>query len=222
MASDTDYEAKTITETIADKIFYQYKESANLNSYIKALTTCFQDLEDVFADIISLRMLDNATDTVLDVYGTIVDISRGTYSSTDVTFFGLDADDENNPIYHKGLGDLDDETVGGYFRSIDQATSEQYYLDDASFKKLIYGKIKSNYYSRGLEILLDVICTLLDITEIGQVQVSENFDTDTDPYVQITFNYALSAKEQALVSKLDALPKPAGIRFEYSDTNGDF
>lgn len=207
---------------IKDKIAYQYVESQNLLDYIEVLLTPFDELEQVYTDILNKRIFENATSSVLDVYGKLVVQSRGTYEIAEVQFFGLDASDPNNPVPHEGLGDLTDPSLGGLFRSLDQPLIDRINLPDYAYKQTIVGKVHKNNFKGGTENLIQAINDLLFNEDTGFVEITENFTTPADPFVSIDFKRPLSNIEKSYLVINDAVPKPGGIRYEFSDTNGSF
>ena len=209
-------------DLVASRVAYQYSNSQNLIDYIKALLTPFDELEVVFSDILNKRLITNATTDALDIMGSIVVQPRGAYDTTEQPWFGLDAADIYNPVYHVGLGDLNDSSLGGILRSIEQQTIANVSLPNASYKKTIKGKEAKNNYPRGTESLLDALVIIFDITTTGMVHVEEDFSTPSDPFVKIKFNRIMSLKEKSFLTVRNILPKAGGIRFEYEDTNGTF
>ena len=202
-------------ETITDIIAYQYNESINLQTYIEVLLSPYNDLEQVFADILNYRLFEEASSNALDIWGILVDRSRESYDTNEFPYFGLDAVDSNNPVRHLGLGDLNNPLVGGKFRSLEQALAAIIRFTDVDYRPLLKGKQASNNFKGGVEELIAIILQVLDIEGTGLVQVEEIFITPEDPYVRITFNVQVTLMERSYFEVLDVLPKPGGVRYEY-------
>ena len=202
-------------DSIADKIAYQYVESINLQNYIEVLLSPYNELEQVFADTLNYRMLETASSSALDIWGVLVNQSRDSYDTTTFPYFGLDADDVNNPVKHLGLGDLNNPLIGGIFRSIEQTLATIQRFTDTEYRPILKGKQSSNNFKGGVEALIEVILQILCTTDIGVVQVEEIFSTPTDPFVRLTFNVQVSLIQRSYFEILDILPKPGGIRYEY-------
>lgn len=211
-----DFEPIINIDSVKDKVIYQYSESTNLIDYIKILLAPFDELEKVFADILNKRLFDNATTHALDVWGNIVVQPRDSYDTTELPFLGLDADDEFNPAFHKGLGDLNDLSIGGIFRSIEQPIADLVYLTNGEYKNTLIGKQHKNNYKGGTEALIEAITEIYKFEGTGNFEVRDNFTTPSDPFVDIEFFQQLTDAEKSYLNVLNILPKPGGIRFEYT------
>lgn len=203
------------TSKIKDNIAYQYNNSINLQEYIAVLLSPFDELEEVFADILNARVYTSTSTEVLDTLGIIVDQPRVSYNTTEHPFFGLDAVDLDNPVKHEGLGDLDDASIGGIFRSVEQPLATIARLNNAEYRPLLVGKQHSNNFKGGTENLIRVIKEVFEITETGMIHVEEIFITANDPFVRVTFNTSLTSLQKSYLEVMNVLPKPGGIRYEY-------
>lgn len=215
-----DFIAIDVITQMVDSILVQYKESPNILSYMTVLLEPLQELEDVFTDIMNLRMLENAENAQIDTNGEIVVIPRGVYDSGTITFFGLNAGDVNAPVAHEGLGDVNNPLIGGLFRSIEQPIASRAYIDDAYYRLAIKAKARKNSFKGGVENLLNVITGLIPFETGETVQIEEDFSTPSDPFVLIKFNKVLDAKQKSFFTFYDVLPRGGGIRYEYEDLNG--
>ena len=205
------YEPIVNSASLASKVAYQYSESTNFLKYLEVLVSPFDELEEVFADILNYRNITTASTHALDVIGTLVGQTRETYNTAEFKFFSLDP---TNSLT-SGLGDLDDPTAGGIFRSLGQSTGEISKLQNPEYKKLISGKEYRNNFKGGTENLIACISDVLNIYEKGSFHVEEVFTDPTDPFVRITFYVQLTLIQQQYLQVLGILPKPAGIRYEY-------
>jgi len=61
----------------------QLRDKARFTTLVRIYATLFQELEDVFWDLYTLRRIDTATGIQLDVIGRIVDEPRAGFSDTD-------------------------------------------------------------------------------------------------------------------------------------------
>lgn len=208
-----------VLSQIKDNIIVQYSESPNFLAYLEALLAPFEELEEVFADILNLRMLTNATNAQLETNGELVVINRGVFDISTILFLGLDADDINNPVLHGGLGDLDAPAVGGFLRSINQPIAEKTFISDSDYKKTILSKIKRNNFKGGTENVIAGLNAVIPL-EVGDVQIQEDFSTPSDPFVTFTFTKELNSKEKSYLLSSEIIPKGGGVRYEYFDTVG--
>lgn len=203
---------------IKDKIAYQYVNSTNLQDYIEVLLSPFDELEGVFADILNKRMLNTSTLDALDTTGILVGLPREASVEPVDYYLGLDAADPDNPVTHGGLGDLNIPTYGGIFRSIEQKVANIVSLTNEEYLPLLQGKIHKNNYKGGTEGLIEAIKDTLGITDIGAIQIEEKFDDPADPFVKIIIYTPLTSIQKDYLQVMNILPKPGGIRFEYSFT----
>lgn len=217
-----EFEPIDVITQMIDSLLVQYVDSPNLQSYISVILEPLQELEDVFSDILNLRLIDNAENAQLNVNGKLVVLDRGVYDSSTVNFFGLDDDDTNNPIPHLGLGDLTDPLVGGFFRSLSQPVAGRTYLSDDDYRLSILAKAKKNSFKGGVENILEVINQLITFETGESVEIKEDFTTPSDPFVKITFHKDLNNIQRSFFTFYDILPKGGGIRYEYEDNSGSF
>lgn len=201
--------------SIKDNIAYQYSGSTNLINYISVLLSPFDELEEVFADILNKRLWANLNTDSLNIWGKLVVQIRDSYDTTEIPFFGLDPDGLT-PIFHKGLGDLDNTSAGGIFRDINQAFGKVSSLSDKDYRDVIKGKIHKNHFKGGTENVISAIEAILGITEPGSFEIREIFTDSSDPHVSIDFKVGLTAQQQNYLQQLEAIPKPGGIRYEYT------
>lgn len=223
------YTAIDVVETMYENLLNQYKESPNLINYLTTLLKPFTELEQVFADILNLRLFENAADAQLEGVGALVGQDRAVYDSSEILYFGMDGDTGSgaggvDPVAHLGMGDVDDVTIGGYFRSITQPIAGRAYLEDGDYNLFIDAKIKRNNFSGGEEALLSIIHNLLELDlDAGEtVNIIEDFTSASDPFLTIVINKVLSVKQQSFLTLTEILPRPAGMRYEYEDSNGSF
>jgi len=207
-------------DSIKDNIVFQYSESQNLIDYIGVLLTPFDELEQVYADILNKRIFENTTTDTLNIWGTLVVQSRDAYDTTEFPFFGMKEADTPDPFGIFGFGDTGDLSVGGIFRSIEQPTTQLVPLTDQAYKNTIITKQHKNNYNGGTEALLDAIMGLYGFETPGLVEVRDNFDDPSDPFVEIEFYIELTNAQKSYLTTLDLLPRPGGIRYEYIFSSG--
>lgn len=213
-----DYEPIDVIAQMKEDILVQYKDSPNLLSYIEALLTPFDELEQVLTDILNLRLISNATGAQLDILGELVGQRRGVYNTQTVKFFGMDPVG-GLPVAHKGLGEITDPETGGLLRDIKTPIAARAYLDDVTYRKVIVAKAWKNGYLRGVESL---IVSLQILFELGgnMIEIVPDYTTSTDPFVTVTINRELSTTEKSIILLTDVIPSPGGHRYEYYDING--
>lgn len=71
-----------VTESL-NRLLYQYREAANIQSLIVALAQQSQDEEDALQDIIVKEMFDYAVGEQLDAWGAILNVQRGVMNDYD-------------------------------------------------------------------------------------------------------------------------------------------
>lgn len=182
------------------RIATQYKRSTKFRAFIAALMARAQELEDVFQKIALWRNIDDAEGVALDVIGDIVGVSRIIDDVILTEYFGFDGF-----TLAATFGEEGDPSVGARFREEDETNTGSSVLADPEYRLLIKAKIVRNHSTgtndnilAGLSYLFGGVPT--GILDSGGMQID------------VAIGRPLTNVEVALVSSLDILPRPAGVR----------
>lgn len=178
----------------------QYYEKPNANAEIRNLLVDWQLQADFIRDFGTNFDIDNAQNTVLDLIGRIVGLSRQVNDIVPIKYFGF----AGNPN-SRGFND-------GPFFSVNKPVRTPYQLNDFEYRKFLKVKIAKNicspYLASGDKISLQQV--VFDAFG-GNAYVSDNKDQTLTLYVDLS----VETDEIDLILKMGILPRP--ITFRYSN-----
>lgn len=183
------------------RIATQYKASEKFRAYIRALMAQSQELEGVFTAIAESRDIDLATGDQLDIIGEIVGVSRLVNGVIVVPFFGFEG-----VLLAQPFGEEGNLWVGGRFYEEGEETTGTSVLADPEYRLLIRAKIVRNHSKGTCEDIMNALTYLFDGAPSGIV------DDIGGMAIDIGIGRPLTNIEYALITELDILPRPAGVR----------
>lgn len=163
---------------------------------IDAIATSFNDAIDQTENLASLY--DNIWNVLtavgygLDVWGRIVGVSRTLKFPNGVNYFGLE---EANSW--TGFGQ------GGFYSGT--GTSNNFILSDADFRTLILAKAAGNISDGSIQSINQILLTLFPNRGAAYVANNQNMS------VTLTFKFALTPVELAIIEQANVLPIRAGV-----------
>lgn len=196
----------TLTDEYILYLIKQYYEKPKANAEIKNLLLDWQNISDFVAEFGFNFDIDNATGSVLDLIGKIVNLPRQVSSVTPITYFGFSI----NPNA-KGFGSISDPNRdGAQFYRTGQATRTPYQLQDPEYRRFLKIKIAKNTCSPYLvssekTSLQQVVFDSFD----GRAYVTDNKDNTLTIYI----SPIIDDTELQLILNLGILPRP--ITFSY-------
>jgi len=170
----------------------QYQESPKFLAYLKALLAAPVELEGVLQKVALQTDIDQAEGMNLDVLGEIVGISRIVPNSIPVQFFGFQGQPGALVFGEEGYPGN-----GGRFREETESEFATSVLADPDYRLLLKAKIVKNHSKGTNEDMLKGLSYLF-----GQGGMA----------VQVAVGRQLTFLEKVLITNLDVLPKPAGVR----------
>ena len=182
----------------------QYKESVNLIAYIKKLLYESDTLEQVFADIISKRYLENAIGVQQDIIGALVGQPRILINSSVISYFGFEGNLGSQPF-----GDINDSSIGGRFRSIDEPTIGNRSLIDDEYRLFIKARILKNSISPTPQSLASFVKILFDVDRVIVIDGKMNYT--------VHIGRLLDPNEKAFLTNNELVPKVAAVGVTYID-----
>lgn len=188
------------------RVATQYTNSTKFLAYIRALLESSVELEAVFQKIAEQSDIDIAEGVNLDVIGEIVGISRIIPNSIAVKFFGFDGQPGADVFGEEGaLG------IGSRFREDLEPETATSVLADPEYRLLIRAKIVKNHAKGtnedillGLSYLFNAALTVVE--DLGGMSIG------------VAIGRQLTFQEKAMVTGLDILPRPAGVRIKWRST----
>lgn len=189
-------------ELAISRLATQFRESTNLINYIRALLIEADTLEQVFCDLLEKRWIDTAEGVQLDILGAIVGQSREFIDAEIFDYFGF----ADNP-QAQSFGTVQDASVGGRFRLVDEVTTGIRQLSDDEYRLFIRARISRNTTSSTPE---DIIAQIRYVFGSPLVLLS-----DGDTFYEVSIGKRLSLNEKSILSDTDIIPKTAGVQATY-------
>lgn len=183
------------------RVALQYYESANFRAYITALLQHSIEIEALFQKMALQVDIDIAEGVNLDVIGIIVGRSRIIPLAIPVGFFGFEFQPGVLPYGEEGvLG------VGGRFRDESEPAFASSVLADPEYRLLLKAKIIKNHSKGYAEDALAGLSMLF-----GAPVAVSSFGVMT---MQIGVGRELRYWEQVVLTDLDLIARPAGVRID--------
>lgn len=204
--------AKSIREVdvikrVDELLISQYKESTNLQEYIKAFVKPVQPIFNALADTIDSRSIDKASGYSLDKVGKTVGEFRVIAGGAASPYFGF-----KDNAQALGL------SVGQFF-SYGDKTSGDLILNDSDFRSVIRSRIQLNTSSGKIEDMIryyDLLTLGAMSGETLNTRISQgnlSLDVFFDNVVPIPAKLLLSLRANRII--------PAGIGFSMRDRDGN-
>lgn len=184
----------------------QYYEKPKANAETQMLISTWGEYADFIKSFGENFDIDNATGSVLDLIGRIVDLPRQVSSVVPVTYFGFSSNPQS-----KGFSSISDPNRDSapFFR-VGQSQYTPYQLQDPEYRRFLKIKTAKNncspyLASDGRVSLQQVVFDAFD----GRAYVTDNKDQSLNLYI----TPSVSDDEIRLILNLDILPRP--ITFNY-------
>lgn len=175
-------------------IISQYKNSPRLDAMILAFNAAMDQTENLTNLYDMIWSVQTAQGYGLDVWGRIVGVSRTLkFPSGATPFLG----NEEAGSSWTGFGQ------GGFYSG--QGLSSNFILSDTDFRTLILAKAAGNISSGTIQAINQILLTLF--RNRGAAYVADNQDMTCT----LTFKFALSPVELAIINQANVLPIPAGV-----------
>jgi hypothetical protein len=189
-------------ELAISRLATEYKASVNLISYIQTLLLEAQNLEEIYQSLLTDRWIDTATNTTLDIIGSIVGQSRTFIDANDLFYFGFHGNPQSD-----SFGSIDNTGLGARFRAVDERTTGLRSLTDDEYRLWIRARIARNSTHSTPEDIIDLIAFVFPVDLILFL------DGDTEYFVSI--GKFLTINEKLILTNADIFPKTAGVKANY-------
>ncbi len=186
------------------RVAAQYTESQKFLAYVRALLESSAELEAVLQKVAELTDIDIAEGVNLDVIGEIVGISRIIPASVQIAFFGFQ---DNAAALN--FGEEGAQGIGGRFYDEGEPYLATSVLNDPEYRMLIRAKIVKNHAVGTNE---DVIAGLAYLFGGGNMAIQVAVEDIGNMAIQVAVGRPLTYLEKVLISQLDILPRPGGVR----------
>ena len=193
------------------RITSQFEDKVVVDKYLQLLIDGQAEIQQMFADLIQKRSIDEAEGATLDIIGEIVGQPRELISADLFNFFGF-----QGALKADTFGDLENSVVGSKFYNLNDPLGGNVLFDDETYRLFIKTKILKNRTASTPEEFLSFVNFLFgtDTTAIlseGQAEYTILFGRVLSPFEQTLLNYVSTA--QGYPSRL--IPKTVGVRVNY-------
>jgi hypothetical protein len=190
------------------RVALQYQESPKFLAYLKALLGAPVELEGVLQKVALQTDIDQAEGVNLDVLGEIVGISRIVPNAIPVQFFGFQGQPGALIFGEEGYPGN-----GGRFRDELESQFATSVLADTDYRLLLKAKIVKNHSKGTNEDMLKGLSYLFaSPSHSGAMPAQVAVNDQGGMAVQIAVGRPLTYLEKVLITNLDILPRPAGVR----------
>lgn len=183
------------------RVAKQYQESTKFKAFLTALLSLSNNVETALQSLRLLPSVEDMSGVNLDVIGSIVGVSRIVDFVVTAYYFGF----EDTGYYATCFGEEGDPSIGARFYEEGELYTGNTLLQDPEFRMLIRAKIIKNGSASTCE---DIIRALQFLFNTLDVKVTDNLDMS----ISIKIGRPLYAFEKTLITTLDILPRPAGVR----------
>lgn len=187
----------------------QYASSTNLQTYIGIFLKQFEDLYQAEEDCNTKRYIDTAVGYQLDVLAEIVGTGRVIPGAGALGYYG-----HYEAPSALGMGDDNDENIGGVLRGEGQQVTGDLTLTDAQLRKVIRAKVIKNTTHCGTENVIDYIELVLGRT------VDIEITNPTPASIDVNIHEYLVVNDRTLLAATIKEIKPAGVTMTLQDNSG--
>lgn len=196
MADVTDYTSLVTSE----------HQKPNFLSTIAALVQPLVDQQNTLTDVPTMFDLDNAVGDQLDVVGAWAGISRYIPNAIPLAYFGFDVTANG-----QAFGEEGQLSIGARFYDEGEPVASSSVLADPEYRFLIRARIARNTTKGTNDDFLSSLSFLFS-TEGSSVPVI--LDDPGTMSISIAIGRQVTYLEKLLISEIDILPRPAGVRLE--------
>ncbi len=197
---------------MVERTVSQYNDSPIFLDFLSALAVLADDLRDEVERVITYRELRNAEGVNLDTIGRIVGVTRIVIDFQVGVFFGFEPDP--TALRFDSLSEVINDA--GRYRSIDEATGKARLLGDDEYRTLITAKILANTSNLTPNAVLLITKATLAVMFGENANIPIHLIELGNASFEIVIEAELNPAEQAFISYLDLIPRPAGVRIDYS------
>ena len=199
------------------RVTEQFKDKVVFDKYIQLLVSVSEEQQLVLKDLMQKRSIDTAEGVQLDILGDIVGQPRTLIDTALLKYFAFDTYPDA-----QSFGDLNDNSLGGYFYSLGSSLSGNTLLNDEQYRLFIKAKIIKNKTTATPNDFLEFISFVFG-TKLN------NIITEGNAEFTVLVGKELNSFEKALLtytSNIDGydvpfVPKPVGVKINYGQFPSD-
>lgn len=188
------------------RVIEQYRESPKFNAFLAGVLELSNEVEACLLQMQYLADIDIMTGANLDVIGVIVGVSRIVPNVVTLSWFGF----QDTGTWATVFGEEGIPNIGSRFYEENESIFSTTLLQDPEYRLILRARIVKNNCACTPE---DIIAGMRYIFNVPDIKYS---DINTPGYAgpKMSFSVAVGrpifAYEQAIITVLDILPRPAG------------
>ena len=198
-------------EVARSRVTEQFKDADIFDRYLQLLLGGKIELQEVFRQLMQERSIDTATGAQLDIIGEIVGQPREFIDTALLTYFAY----LGYPAA-ESFGDLNDASIGGYYRGLNDPLAGNTLLNDDQYRLFIKAKIIKNSTNATPNQLLEFIKFVFgsnqnQLIEEGDAAYTLLIGKELSTFEKVLVNYV--SYSSGYPSRF--VPKPIGVRVNY-------
>lgn len=199
------------------RITSQFENKVVVDKYLQLLIDGQAEIQQMFADLIQKRSIDEAEGVALDIIGRIVGQPRELLDTSLLSYFAFDGYPDAQPY-----GDLNDTSVGGFYYSFGDPLTGNTLLNDERYRMFIKAKIIKNTTIATPEDFLNFISFVFgvninNVLSEGNAEFTILVGKELNSFERLLLAY--SSTQNGVT--IPFVPKPVGVRINYGQFNSD-
>lgn len=200
-----------------ERVTEQFKGKEVFDKYLQILLLGQQDIQESVRQVMQLRSIDTATGVQLDQIGEIVGQPRELIDADIIPYFAFDGYPEA-----ESYGDLNDNSVGGYYWDITTSLAGSVLLNDVQYRQFIKAKIIKNTSNSTPNEVLNFISFVFgvevnNVIAEGGAQFTVMVGKNLNSFERALLTYFTTKNNYPSYFTL----KPAGVRINTGSFDGE-
>jgi len=196
------------SDTIPDLVLGQYRGSPIFIGFLQALAKQADELDIEIGRVISDRYLAVAVGIQLDIIGIIVGIEREVVDFINPIYFGFFGDPTAKEFENLNTPNPN----AGRYRSADENPVTSRLLSDEEYRIVLAGKITKNSSNITPNEVLEITRLILSVLIVDGDTIGIHINETGNATFTLVIDRVLDGNIQALISELDLIPRPVGVR----------
>jgi hypothetical protein len=189
------------------RVITQFRDAPKFNAWLAGLLDISNELQLCFETLQYISSIDQMTGYWLDVIGIIVGCNRFVPNVVLLDWFGFA--DTGDGSYSTCFGEEGIQNIGARFYEEKENIYNTTLLQDVEFRLFIKGRIVKNNSSCTGEDLLAGLRFIFGTDDVRLID--HGLDSAPSIGISIQVGRPIYAYEQAMITALDILPRPAGV-----------
>lgn len=205
------FEKKEYLGEMRSKVTFSFEDAPVFDKFLQLLSEPSAELQVVLEQLMQQRSIDTAVGKQLDIIGDIVGQPRELLDSSFIPYFGYEGAFEA-----QSYGDLDDDSVGGFYWDINRSLTGNVLLTDEQYRLFIKAKILKNIVNPTPEQVIYFIRFVFGVERV-QILVDQDakapfimVDDDIGPFGFALLKYFVEDQYRSYF-----VPKTLGVNYGF-------